>query len=165
MRTEKRAMKTMATRSGIALSIAVLWALPGCAQILGFEDPILEVLDASMATDGGLDAGGECDETCTSQGAKSCSNGKFRSCEPDGQGCLSWSVEQACQSGFCASASQCGSCHNDCTSKGATECSEGKIKSCVADADGCLSWSTPQPCGSGSCQGAVCANCSNACAA
>lgn len=120
---------------------------------------------ASADCDAGTDAC-TCDDDCDDRGASECTDGRFRTCEPNAQGCLRFGAWVNCASGFCADGTQCGECPAACPEEGAAECEDGRIRYCAADDQGCVVWSDWVTCGSGACDGtAACADCQDSCGA
>lgn len=108
---------------------------------------------------------GECrdacpDQPCTAVGARRCKDaGAFWQCgDYDGDGCLEWGDETACDGGLVCSNGFCStSCQDACTTAGAKKCEGNDVVTCGDhDSNGCLEWGDARSCGTQSCSGGFC---------
>ncbi len=108
-----------------------------------------EVKLVSTCTNGQSCSAGSCASTCSNQcssaGSKQCSGNGVQTCgDTNGDGCLEWSVTQACGSG---STCQAGSCVSTAVC-GNGKCESGESSTtCAADCG-----APPNPCGNGVCE-------------
>ena len=154
--------------TGTHCSAAGVWCIPntsnGCngnaiwqVDTCGNEVALVSSCSGGQSCSGGA-CTSSCSNLCPSAGSKQCSGNGVQTCgDSNGDGCLEWSVVQACGSG---SACQAGACVSSAV------CGDGKCEgaesslTCPADCG-----PPPNACGNGKCEASeTCASCAADCA-
>ncbi len=124
----------------------------GCGGGGPDTDDVDEPLDVLGDSSG--DNGGSCVDSCPEEGATDCSQGGVRTCaDLDDDGCVEWSLPEACGQGLVCSEGKCvsGCVDQDCTAIGAKMCSTSNnvIECGFFGEEACLAWGNSVPCDDG----------------